>query len=255
MICGKGGCGKTSITVLAAETLASHGYTVDVVDSDESNPSLHRFLGLSQPKPLIEYLGGRKRVADLMRGGREADLAEALKVEGRLSIGSLPAAYVALKPEGIRLVVAGKISDFFEGCACPLNFLTRVFLSHLHLGENEVVLIDTDAGIEHLGRGLEEAVDTILCIVDPSFDSILLAEKMFREAGKLGKEVWAVVNRTLPEAESLLMEGLTKHGIRVAGRISFDMELFKSNLAGGPLKASTARAEVKEVLNKIGFRL
>ena len=253
VVCGKGGCGKTSITVLMANLLSRKGYKVDVIDADESNPSLHLMLGVRQPRTLIEYLGGRRSVSSMMKKD-DLDLTEALrKAMGGISIGNLPDDYVSTSETGVRLVVSGKISDFFEGCACPIGYLTRVLVKNLVLEEDEHVLIDTDAGIEHVGRGLEEGVDLLLAVVDPTYDSILIAQKVSEVASKLGKEFWAVMNRVSPEVEETVTQALKSRGVRIAGKVGYDAEVFRSNLAGGPLKASNALKDIENILGVLGL--
>ena len=113
--CGKGGCGKTSFTMLAATVLSKKGYMVDVIDSDESNPSLHRLLGVAAPKTLVDYLGGRRQVANMMSKEKQGHTAQEAKTQ--ISISDIPKKYVSSSSKGIRLVVTGKITSFFEGCA------------------------------------------------------------------------------------------------------------------------------------------
>jgi len=71
--------------------------------------------------------------------------------------------------------VVGKIHQSLEGCACPMGVLTREFLKRLHLAENEVAVVDMEAGIEHFGRGIETSVDASVAVVEPSLESINLA--------------------------------------------------------------------------------
>ena len=70
------------------------------------------------------------------------------------------------------MVQTGKIKEFGEGCACTMGALSQEFLKNLELGENEIALVDTEAGIEHMGRGTERGADLILAILDPSLESV-----------------------------------------------------------------------------------
>ncbi|MHA1711463.1 MAG: nucleotide-binding protein, partial [Candidatus Freyarchaeota archaeon] len=172
MVCGKGGSGKSVISVLMARVLSRSG-RVYLIDSDESNALLPSMLGVKPPKPLVEYLGGRDNI--FKRG--EVDIAKALARAGEgIRLSSLPREYTSTSPEGINLIVIGKVRNFGEGCACPLNYLTRVLLKNLLLEEGEVVIVDTDAGIEHVGRRVEEGVDAILAVVDPTAEALTLAK-------------------------------------------------------------------------------
>ncbi len=252
VICGKGGCGKTSFTVLSANILREKGYIVNVIDSDESNPALHSLLGAAAPKTLVEFLGGRRKVSNMMSKEKHGqDIAEAIKPG--LAIQDIPKEYVAVSPSGIRLLATGKITRFFEGCACPINYITRSILEKLVLGEDEIVLVDTDAGLEHIGRGVEEGADVLLIIVDPTYDSILIAEKVTAISVNLGKEAWAVINKSSLDAEEIVRASLIKRNVKIAGKVRYDEELFRSNLLGVPLKASSALEDAEKILKTAGI--
>jgi CO dehydrogenase maturation factor len=78
----------------------------------------------------------------------------------------------------LKLVSIGKILQALEGCACPMGVLSREFLNTLTLDENELVIVDMEAGVEHFDRGIDESNDTILLVVEPSMESIIMAEKI-----------------------------------------------------------------------------
>ena len=96
----------------------------------------------------------------------------------------------------IRLVCIGKILQSLEGCACPMGALSREFLKRLSLKEGEVAIVDMEAGIEHFGRGIETSIDSVLIVVEPSLDSLELAEKINNLAIEVGiDKVSAVLNK------------------------------------------------------------
>jgi CO dehydrogenase nickel-insertion accessory protein CooC1 len=111
MVCGKGGSGKSAITVLMARVL-SKNHRVYIVDSDESNALLHRILGAKPPKALVEYLGGKGNIFN----HEEIDIVNALAKAGEgVRLEDLPSEYTTLSPEGIRLLTIGKVREFGEG--------------------------------------------------------------------------------------------------------------------------------------------
>ena len=73
---------------------------------------------------------------------------------------------------------SGKIHKANEGCACTMNSILEQFVAHLTLAEDEIALLDMEAGVEHFGRGTDNSVDGILMIVDPSFESLRLSAKI-----------------------------------------------------------------------------
>lgn len=91
-------------------------------------------------------------------------------------IPEIPEAYT-VKNGNIKMMAVGKIHDFGEGCACPMGALAKHLLKNIETTSEDLVLVDTEAGIEHFGRGVEEGCDLVLMVLDPSYESIRLSEK------------------------------------------------------------------------------
>lgn len=247
MVCGKGGSGKSALTVLMARVL-SKNRRVYIVDSDESNALLPRMLGAEPPKALVEYLGGKGNI--LKRG--EIDIVNALAAAGRgVRLADLPSEYTTLSPERIRLVTIGKVREFGEGCACPFNFLARTLFKSLMLEGDEVVLVDTDAGVEHLGRGVEEGCDAVLTIADPTAESLVLARVLNEEATRLGKKFWLIANKVTPSVSDLMTMKVKDAELETVGLVRFDEEVFRSSLEGVALRAKEALADIEAILKNI----
>ena len=205
-ICGKGGSGKSTIVTLLARELCARGKGVLVVDSDESNAGLHRMLGFDHPpRPLLELAGGRKKVQRVIRAGFPAGTADSeipLLQRDRIRVTDIPDGYI-VRRDHMGLIAAGKIHQALEGCACPIGALTREFLKRLERAEDEIVVVDTEAGVEHFGRGLETSLDAVLAVVGPSLESILLAARI----NELATE-----SRT--RFEGVVMNGVPNESIR-----------------------------------------
>lgn len=246
MVCGKGGVGKTVLTILAAEAL-SEKYKVYIVDSDESNLLLPRLLGVNPPKPLVEYVGGKAEEEEFEK--REVDITKALAgARAGIRLSLLPTEYVSYSTEGIGLVVIGKVGEYGEGCACPFNILARILLKNLVLNRDEFVLVDTDAGVEHVGRKVEEAVDGILAVVDPTAESLRTARLLRDVALKLGRRFWTVANKVTPKILPLLTREAEKLSLKIDGAVEFDEEVYTSTLLGEKLRWSTALEDVRKLL-------
>jgi CO dehydrogenase maturation factor len=241
-VCGKGGTGKSTLTALLAEVLRREGYTLLVVDSDESNLGLPRLLGLDTPStPLVSLLerfsmGNRKPDASWL----EAD---------RISLESIPREFIVSAPR-MKFLTVGKILDPFQGCACQMADLARDFVQKIYLGFKEIMLIDMEAGIESFGRGIERGVDTILTIVEPSFDSLALAEKIRYMAEGIGiSTIQAILNK-IPSAEieEKLREELKNKKMKVAGAVYLDPQISQTGFIGKKLPDNTeAAAQVKKI--------
>jgi CO dehydrogenase maturation factor len=241
-VCGKGGTGKSTLTALLAEVLRQQGYTLLVVDSDESNPGLPRLLGLDTPSsPLISLL------ERFSMGDRKPD-ASWLEA-ARISLESIPREFIVSAPR-MKFLTVGKIIDPFQGCACQMADLARDFVQKIYLGIKEIMLIDMEAGIESFGRGIERGVDTVLTIVEPSFDSLALAEKIRYMSEGIGiPAIQAILNK-IPsaEVEERLREELKNKQVKVAGAVYLDPQISQAGFFGKKLPDNTeAAAQVKKI--------
>jgi len=221
LICGKGGCGKSTLSSLLAKELAKMGKRVLIIDTDESNFGIHLKLGMAKPQDFMNYFGGKKVLFDKMK-----------RLRRNWKLDDIPTSYISEKGN-IKLMSMGKIYEFGEGCACPINALSSKFLELLELKDNEVLIADTDAGIEHFGRGVEKGCDLLLTIVDPTHESIMLAEKVSIFGQQIEKPVFYILNRTDKWIETELVKSVDKN--RIAAVIPNDNRIFKSNLKGNEL--------------------
>jgi CO dehydrogenase maturation factor len=238
LICGKGGSGKSTISSLLAKSMASKGLDVLVIDTDESNYGLHRQLGMELPDDFMNFFGGkREMIKRLMKFFKNADVekmeSETINIfDQRWGFNDLPEEYLA-KKDGIRLLAIGKIHDFGEGCACPMGVLAKTLLNNLNVAEKEVVIVDTDAGVEHFGRGVEHGCDAILAVVDPSYESLKLAGKIDGMAKGIGKKIYFVLNKVDDDNRAMMLESLDQ--LNVVGMIPANRDVFRAGLAGEEL--------------------
>lgn len=255
-ICGKGGSGKSVITRLLANGLRNRGRRVLVVDADESNTSLHRMFGTGDPpKTLIDLLGGLQKieeaiVAQINAGGTEETL-ELMRDTLEMPVSDIPADYIFEADSGIKLCVVGKIMMALDGCACPMGIVSRSFLKKLRLESDEIAIIDLEAGVEHFGRGVETSVDAVLAVVEPSIDSLEIAERI----GELSEQiqiadVWAVLNKVPSEQiGSELKARLESKNITVIGSIPQDPAIFESCLRGSALGEDVVAEDVDTIVD------
>ena len=255
-VCGKGGSGKSTTVTLLANEARTRGYRVLVVDSDESNSGLFRILGFDQvPIPLMELVGGKKKVIKKMTGdfsSGDSEKAMTVMMQDAIGIDDIPAGYIRER-DNLNLVCIGKILQSLEGCACPMGVLSREFLKKLSLKDDELVIVDMEAGVEHFGRGVETSIDSVLIVVEPPFESVEVAERIHSLAAGIGVEnVWAILSKVpSDEMATELREKLDERGINVVGCIHFDPEIFKSSVEGSALGKGRAAEEMRDVLECI----
>ena len=252
-VCGKGGSGKSVITTLLARGLQDRGYGVVVIDADESNSGLHRMLGFENPPaPLLDLVGGKKEVKNVLPKTPVPLPEQETNVisRSRIPLGDLPQKYV-ISNNGISLVSVGKILQALEGCACPMGVLGREFLKKLQLADNQIAVVDMEAGVEHFGRGVESGIDSIVIAVDPSFESIQLAGRIAAMASEIGiKRICAVLNKVpSDEIARKLREELTKQNIALAGTIPHNPGILEAGLEGRSLQSPEASRAIDSIID------
>ena len=238
ILCGKGGCGKSTISALLARAFTKRGMNVLVVDADESNFGLHKQLGLPLPKDFTLFFGFKKGI---FQDGAEDVFADGWTFE------DLPQEYVS-RDGNVRLMAMGKIAQAGEGCACPMGVLTKTFLEHLKLGDNDIVIVDTEAGVEHFGRGVDRFADAILMVADPSYESIQLAGKITEMGESFGKPVYLILNKTDEQQREMMVEALPPK-TKVIAALPMDREILMSGLRGEAL--TSVPQPINDILDKI----
>lgn len=222
-VCGKGGSGKSTVTALLAQAFVEAGYRVIVLDSDDSNPCLGKMLGIEkEPKPLGELFS------------KQAAPDDAETNDWRIE--DIPSEYVA-GGGGIRFILTGKILDPFQGCSCSLAESARRIVERLRIGEKEVLILDTEAGVESFGRGVERNVDSVLAVVEPSYGSIELAGRIADMAQGMGiSRVGAILNKMASaEMAGKTTQKLVEKGVKVLGVVYDSRPYAEASFEGKPL--------------------
>ena len=244
-VCGKGGSGKSVLVAMLAQQAQIQGYDVVVIDSDESNSGLFRMLGFEKPPaPLMELAGGKGKIKEKMSRNTILRKKEIFTKE-------ISAPYIQRR-NGLMLISIGKILQAYEGCACPMGVLSREFLNKLQLGDNEIAIVDMEAGVEHFGRGIDESIDSLLLVVEPSFESLAVAEKIRDIATGMKKNMSAVLNKIPSEKIALKLEdALRATGIKIIGTIPNDSAVFKACLEGRRVDDGKAFHMAGNILKKL----
>ena len=241
LVVGKGGSGKSTIVAAIAKLAVRSVNQVVVVDVDESNPGIERMLGLNEPSTsLIDAVGGRRQVFGSIKG----ESSEIVQTTVRRFVEEA-------KDKDLFLIRVGKIGEVGSGCACPHGAISREILAY-PFAAGTLVVADSEAGIEHFGRGLDAKVDTILFIVDPSYNTVELCQEAKRLADSVGVEFIAVLNKVRnEEVTDFLKAELSKRAVNVRFVIPYDDSLFMSVLHGKPLEIGPARTPLEELVNEV----
>jgi CO dehydrogenase maturation factor len=249
-VTGKGGVGKTTFSAILSCLFASDGRRVIAVDADP-DANLAQALGI-KPDDIKKI----KPVADMTdlieerTGAKPGSTGEIFKLNPK--VDDLPEG-IGYKLNGITLLVMGKSKPAASGCYCPENVFLRRLLKHLVLERDEVVIVDMEAGIEHLTRGTAEAVDAFIVVVEPGQRSIQTANTIKDMAKGLGvKKVFAVVNKVRNDADmSFVRENLKN--IVLLGALAFSQSLMDADIRG--ISPFNGAPESVEEVRKIKKRL
>ena len=155
----------------------------------------------------------------------------------------IPEQYYSLK-DGIKLMVSGKIHQANEGCSCAMGTVMTQFVQNLQLDPNQFALLDMEAGVEHFGRGIDNGVDLVLMIVDPSYESLQLSKKVGELAKSIGKPFYYVFNKVTEDNREMMYENVWKPE-QVAVCLETDITIMREGLTG---KELSGRPETMEQL-------
>ncbi|PIU23805.1 MAG: carbon monoxide dehydrogenase [Chloroflexi bacterium CG_4_9_14_3_um_filter_45_9] len=247
-ISGKGGTGKTTLASLLSFIFAETGYTVLAIDADP-NANLAAALGFPQPEKIIPI----SEMADLIEertGARPGRVASYFKLNPK--VNDIPEKYWVAH-NGIKLMVMGRLKRGGSGCYCPENALLEALVAYLLLERKEVVIMDMEAGVEHLGRGTAKAVDKMVIVVEPSKRSVETAYRIKELAKDLGLENIGVVgNKVRGEKDKEFLIS-SMPSFEFLGFIPYDQALIEADLAGSPLVNSSPKvmSEVKNIAARL----
>lgn len=242
-ISGKGGVGKTTLASLLSRIFAEAGYSVLAIDADP-NSNLAATLGIPNPEELTP-LSEMGALIEERTGVPPGQSGSFFKVNPK--VDDLPEKY-SLKYNGIRLMVMGRIKRGGTGCYCPESALLQALVTHLFLGRDEVVIMDMEAGVEHLGRATARAVDKLIVVVEPSRRSVETARRIKKLADEIGlHNIAAVGGKVRSQSErDFLTASLSD--FEFLGSISYDQAIVDADLAGKPLFEASPKI-VDEVRN------
>jgi CO dehydrogenase maturation factor len=252
-VTGKGGVGKTTIASLLSHLYSSEGKKVIAVDAD---PDANLATALGIPKREIEKVKPIAEMSELVEertGAKPGTSGGIFKINPR--VDDIPEGF-GYTVSNITLLVMGKSKFAASGCYCPEHALLRRLLKHLIVERDEVVIVDMEAGIEHLTRGTAEGVDAFIVVVEPGQRSLQTALHVKGLATELGvSRVFVVANKVRNEQDVDFIRNNISD-IEFLGKMSFNDSIMESDIQGLPsYKASEHSVEeaekIKENLEKL----
>lgn len=247
-VSGKGGVGKTTFSALLIRTLNEQGKHVLAIDADP-DANLAGAVGIDDAESIVPI----SEMKDLVYERTEAkpgSIGGFFKLNPR--VDDLPDALSA-RLGNIKLMRLGGVKKGGSGCICPESTLLRALITHIVLARNEVVVMDMEAGIEHLGRATAQAVDKLLVVVEPGRRSIDTAEHIKTLAAGIGlKNIALVGNKIRNDKDiSFLKEHLAD--FTFLGFLPYDDALVEADVKGiSPFDVDTsAKAIIVEMIGRI----
>jgi CO dehydrogenase maturation factor len=254
-ISGKGGVGKSTISAALALLLAERGARVVAVDADPV-ANLATALGLSAEQQAgIVPIAERIALIEERTGAKVSQYGQVFKLN---PVVSDIADHDAVRHRGVALLVLGAVQRGGGGCACPESVLIRALVTDLVLFRQDALVMDMEAGVEHLGRGTARGVDLMLVVVEPGQRALDCARRVTRMAAEIGLGRVAYVGNKVASAddERFLRQALP--GDALLGCIPLAEPLRQADRSGlSILDACTPslRACFESILRRIEERL
>lgn len=249
-ITGKGGVGKTTVASLLSKAFAASGYTVLAIDANP-DPNLAMALGI-KPSELEKVVPVSKmeQLIEERTGAKPGASGGYFKINPR--VDDIPDKY-AISVDHIKVLFMGTVQKGGGGCICPESALLKTLTTHLVLRRSEVVIMDMDAGFEHVGRGTASGVDAFIVVVEPGQRSLQTARTIEKLAKDIGvTRVFVLGSKTKGgEDRAFIRDNLP--GFKVLGFLDYNAKIGEADMKGASVydyvpEAAAEANRVKDML-------
>jgi len=247
-ISGKGGVGKTTFAALLIKSLSEKGHKVLAIDADP-DANLATALGIDQAEKIVP-IANMKELVEERTGAKPGSIGQMFKLNPK--VDDLPDA-LSYKLNGIKFMRLGGIAKGGGGCICPESTLLKALVTHLVLLRDEDLVMDMEAGIEHLGRGTASAMDKLIVVVEPGRRSVDTARNIKTLAGQIGvKNIALVGNKIRSDSDREFLEKYVTE-FEWLGFLPYDERIIEADLKGeSPFDQQTdAKRMVNEMIEKL----
>ena len=247
-VSGKGGVGKTTFSSFLIKALVDKGKKVLAIDADP-DANLAQALGVDKNTEIVP-ISEMKEIIEERTEAKTGTMGSFFKLNPR--VDDLPEK-LSIKLDGIKLMVLGGVKTGGGGCICPESTMLKALVRHIVLARDEAVVLDMEAGLEHLGRGTAMSVDKLIVVVEPGRRSIDTANHILKLAGDIGlKNLGFVGNKIRSEKDKDFFKKYMPD-FEFLGFIPFTGNIIEADLEGRPPfeKDPIGLNAVKEMVEKL----
>jgi len=245
-VSGKGGVGKTLIAGGLARGFAERKYKTIAIDAD-SSPNLALTLGLTAEEARkIKPISENKELVDAKTSTGYSGVYNL-----NFKVDDIVREYSVATPLGVNLIVMGTVRSMGAGCMCAPTAVIRALLRYLVVETDEAVVLDLEAGVEHIGRGTARQVDVLLIVADSNLKSLEIAKHIHDLASQAGmKQLYLVGNRVMnDEQKEAIKTYADKNGLTLLEFVPFDTKVTESDMLGKTPLLSKEISAVKTIDN------
>jgi CO dehydrogenase maturation factor len=228
-ISGKGGVGKTTLAGVMARILSERGNKVLAIDADPDS-NLASAIGFTEEESKkVKPLAMMDEFIEERTGSKKGQYGSFFKLNPK--VDDIPDRF-SIQKENVKLVVLGNIAQGGGGCFCAENVLLKSLLSYVLIERDEYVIVDMEAGLEHLGRGSTANIDAFIVVVEPGLRSFQTARQVKRLALDLGiKNVFVVGNKVMGKNDEVMIKE-NLDGLPLLGVMEYNQKIMDADKLG-----------------------